>query len=68
MEGESRSISHRLPSVDRGGAEASEPVIGYLLVEAGSLEDATEVARGCPGLNHGFVIEVYRPFEREFGY
>ena len=43
--------------------EKKEPVVGYLLIDAVSLEEATEIARGCPGLTRGFMVEVYPPFE-----
>jgi hypothetical protein len=64
VETESCAVSKRLSSGHRFRPEEHAPVIGYLLIEADGLEDATEVAKGCPGLNRGFEIEVYRPFER----
>jgi hypothetical protein len=42
--------------------EEPEPVIGYLLVIASSPEEAAEVASGCPGITHGFTVEICRPF------
>jgi hypothetical protein len=68
VEAESRQVSRRLEPVGRAEEEQREPVVGYLLIEAGSLEEATEIARGCPGLNRGFAIEIYRPFDRESEY
>jgi hypothetical protein len=43
--------------------EALEPVIGYLLVNAASLEEASAIASGCPGITHGFTVEICRPFK-----
>lgn len=42
--------------------EEPEPVIGYLLVNAANPEEASEVASGCPGIAHGFTVEICRPF------
>jgi hypothetical protein len=41
-----------------------EPIVGYLLVDAASFDEAIEIARGCPGLEHGFTVEVCRPLPR----
>lgn len=64
VESETQAVSRKLgPQLDRSGAEQKEPVVGYLLIDAESLDEATKIARGCPGLERGFVVEVYRPFE-----
>jgi hypothetical protein len=39
-------------------AEAKDVIGGYLLVTARSLDDATEIARGCPIFDHGGTVEV----------
>lgn len=64
VEAESHPVCNRPMSLKQSGPDQRRPLVGYLLVEAESLEDASEIARGCPGLNRGFVIDVYRPFER----
>lgn len=38
--------------------EAKEIVGGYILINAQDLDYATEIAGGCPGLDHGIVVEV----------
>lgn len=43
-------------------AEAKEIVGGYIIVTAASLAAATELAKGCPGLEYGTIVEV-RPIE-----
>lgn len=43
-------------------AEAKEIIGGYVLVNAPDLAGATAIARGCPGLEHGTIVEV-RPVE-----
>jgi hypothetical protein len=48
--------------IDGPFAEAKEIVGGYLVVAADDLAQATEIARGCPGLNYNIIVEV-RPIE-----
>lgn len=43
---------------DRPLAEAKELVGGYLLVKANSLEEAIDMAKGCPGLQWESSVEV----------
>lgn len=66
VEPESQPVSTTLGEVNRLTVERTEPVVGYLLVDAANLEEAVEIARGCPGLERGFTVEVYRPFERQW--
>ena len=44
-------------------AEAKEIVGGYVLITAPSLAAALELAKGCPGLAGGTIVEV-RPVEQ----
>ena len=44
--------------VDGPFAESKEAIGGYFFILATDLAEATEVARGCPGLAHGMVVEV----------
>jgi len=39
-------------------AEAKETVGGYIIVTADSLEQAVEMAKGCPGLENEGIVEV----------
>ncbi len=39
-------------------AESKEIVGGYVMVTADSYAQAVEIARGCPGLDMGTVVEV----------
>ncbi len=41
---------------------AGERASGYSIVEAGSVEEATEFAKGCPVLTSGGMITVYETF------
>ena len=45
-------------------AESKEAIGGYFLISVSSLEQAVEVARQCPGLEHGAVVEI-RPVAQE---
>ena len=47
-------------SVSNGGG--ANPVSGYSLLEAESLDAAVEIARGCPVLQGGASIEVAETF------
>lgn len=39
-------------------AEAKDLVGGYAVITAGSLDEAVELARGCPALDGGWTVEV----------
>lgn len=45
-------------------AEAKEVVAGFIVVTAANLDEATEIARHCPGLPIGLTVEV-RPLAGE---
>jgi hypothetical protein len=38
--------------------EIKELIGGYIMISAGSLEEATEISKGCPILNVGGSVEV----------
>ena len=44
--------------VDGPFSETKEAVGGYLLLQAGSLEEAVEIARSMPTLRYGISVEV----------
>jgi hypothetical protein len=44
--------------VDGPYSETKESVGGYFLIEARDEAEATEVAKGCPALLHGGLVEV----------
>jgi len=47
-------------TVSHGGAAG---LTGYTILQADSLEAATEMAKGCPVLTSGGSVEVYETFE-----
>lgn len=39
-------------------AEATEAIGGYFVLAVADLDEATEIARGCPSLRYGMSVEV----------
>jgi hypothetical protein len=39
-------------------AESKEAIAGFFIIQADSLEQAVEIAQGCPGLEFGQTVEV----------
>src|SRR5580698_1430415 len=39
-------------------AESKEAIGGYFLLEVGSLDEAVAIAKNCPALEYGVVVEV----------
>jgi hypothetical protein len=39
-------------------AESKEAIAGFFIIRADSLEQAVEIADGCPGLEFGQTVEV----------
>lgn len=44
--------------IDGPYSEAKEAVAGYYQIRAASIEEATEIAHGCPILTYGGTIEI----------
>jgi hypothetical protein len=55
--------SHGATMTDGPYAEGKEVVGGYVLIQADDLEQATELARECPGLDFTMAVEI-RPVIR----
>ncbi|WP_459212313.1 YciI family protein [Aquimarina rhabdastrellae] len=56
---EARSLTQKGQHItDRPLAEGKELVGGYIIVKANSLDEATALAKGCPGFEHDCTIEV----------
>ncbi len=60
LEGQGRVVSGpRGEKITDGPfAESTEGVGGYFFLTVDGLEEATEIARGCPSLAHGMTVEV----------
>jgi hypothetical protein len=55
---EGKTIRKNKVITDGPYVEGKEMIGGYLIVKANSLDEAMEIARTCPGLNTGGVVEV----------
>jgi len=44
--------------IDGPFAEAKEVVGGYIFLTVADIDEATEIAKGCPGLPLGLIVEV----------
>ena len=51
-------VAGRNPVKDGPFAESKEAIAGFFIIQADSLEQAVEVAKGCPGLEFGQTVEV----------
>ncbi|MDC8004890.1 YciI family protein [Aureisphaera galaxeae] len=59
LQREGKSLTERGTKVtDRPLAEGKEMVGGYIMVRANDLNEATDLAKGCPGFEHDCTIEV----------
>lgn len=52
----SGAAGHRV--IDGPYAEAKEVVGGYFFLNVADIDEATEIAKGCPGLPLGLTVEV----------
>lgn len=53
--GKSKTLHPGGSVTDDGGPD---PLMGFSVVEAASIEDAAEIAKGCPQLDAGGTIEI----------
>lgn len=44
--------------VDGPFAEAKEAIAGYFFLHVSGIDEATEIAKRCPGLDYGITVEV----------
>jgi len=59
LHNEGKSLTNKGAKVtDRPLAEGKELVGGYIIVKADTLDEATDLAQGCPGFDHDCSIEV----------
>jgi hypothetical protein len=57
--GEGKSlIESGTKMIDRPLVEGKELVGGYIIVKANTLDEAAEMAKGCPGFEHECTVEV----------
>jgi hypothetical protein len=53
-----KTISNRNMITDGPFAESKEAVAGFFVIQATTLDEAVEIASGCPGLEYGQTVEV----------
>jgi hypothetical protein len=53
-----KSIAPKKVVTDGPFAESKEAIAGFFIIQADSLEQAVEIAQGCPGLEFGQTVEV----------
>lgn len=59
LQNEGKTLTEKGTKVtDRPLAEGKELVGGYIIVKADDLDEATNLANGCPGFEHDCSIEV----------
>src|SRR5215831_4658852 len=66
LEREGKIVSGKNGRVVADGpfAESKEAVGGYFILDVGSIDEAVAIAKGCPGLQFGAIVEV-RPIAAE---
>jgi hypothetical protein len=59
LEPRGRIVSHSEGRVTDGPyVESKEAVGGFFMLTVDTIEEATEIAKGCPSLKYGLVVEV----------
>jgi hypothetical protein len=60
LEGTGKIVSGKNGRIVADGpfAESKEAIGGYFLLKVDSLEDAVAIAKQCPGLEYGAIVEV----------
>ena len=61
---EDKVLSGRKNVMDGPFAESKEAIAGYWFIQAASLEEAVEIAKGNPCLDYGLTVEVRRSFRK----
>ncbi len=60
LEREGKTVSGKKGRVVADGpfAESKEAIGGYFLLQVDTLDEAVAIAKDCPGLEHGAIVEV----------
>lgn len=66
LHGEGKLVSGKNGHVATDGlfAESKEAIGGYFYLQVADMDEAVEIAKQCPGLEHGCVVEVLPVAER----
>jgi hypothetical protein len=65
LEAAGRCVREAQNIVEEGAFDSDHLMGGYFIVSASSLEQATELAKGCPILQNGGTVEVRPIMERD---
>ena len=55
---EGKIVAHKKAVTDAPLAESKEAIAGQIIIQADSLEEAVEIAKGAPCLDYGQTLEV----------
>jgi hypothetical protein len=58
LSNEGKIVAGSNPATDGPFAESKEAIAGFFIIQANHLEEAVEIAKGCPGLDYGQTVEV----------
>jgi hypothetical protein len=58
LSNDGKIVAGRNPVTDGPFAESKEAIAGFFIIQANNLEEAVEIAKGCPGLDYGQTVEV----------
>lgn len=58
LSNEGKIVAGKNPVTDGPFAESKEAIAGFFIIQADNLEEAVEIAKGCPGLDYGQTVEV----------
>jgi hypothetical protein len=60
LEREGKTVSGKKGRVVADGpfVEAKEAIGGYFLLQVDTMDEAVAIAKDCPGLDHGAIVEV----------
>lgn len=58
LEAAGKTLTNKQMVTDGPFAESKEAIAGFFVIQAQGVEEAVEVAKGCPGLDFGQTVEV----------
>jgi hypothetical protein len=58
LEHHGKIVTGRNTAVDGPFSESKEAIAGFFIIQAESLEEAVQIAKNCPSLDHGQTVEV----------
>ena len=58
LETAGKTLTNKQMMTDGPFAESKEAIAGLFVIRAESLDEAVEIAKGCPGLEFGQIVEI----------